>query len=288
MFSKSLFWSICVLLLAHALQAQPSRIEYHKNFHSAFVEQRNVEVYIPPNYNPGKKYPVVYMHDGQNVFNAATAFSGNEWGVDEAATELIQKGDLQSVIIVASWNSNKRFEEYMPAKPAEKVAELFRKDTVKRRIQADNYLKFLVYELKPFIDKNYSTLPAREHTFIMGSSMGGLISAYAVCEYPEVFGGAACLSTHWPALNGIFLSYLKEHLPKAGKHRFYFDFGTITLDSLYQPYQTVADSLLKKAGYSFGKDWLTTKFVGEPHNEVAWRRRIHIPLTFLLSTSLSK
>ena len=151
------------------------------------------------------------------------------------------------------------------------------------------YLKFLVKELKPFIDKTFSTLQNKHNTFIAGSSMGGLISMYAICEYPKVFGGAACISTHWPGtfavdnnpIPGAFLQYLKIHLPSPASHRIYFDYGTETLDALYAPFQLQADAIMKAKGYTT-KYWMTKKFEGESHSEVAWRKRFSIPAIFLL------
>jgi predicted alpha/beta superfamily hydrolase len=147
---------------------------------------------------------------------------------------------------------------------------------------SDRYLEFLVGELKPFVDEHYRTLPGRQHTFVMGSSMGGLISLYALCEYPGVFGGAGCLSTHWPAAGGATIDYLQRALPAPGAHRLYFDYGTETLDAEYEPYQQRADAILRAAGYCPGVDWLTRRVEGAEHSERSWRERVHIPLLFLL------
>jgi enterochelin esterase-like enzyme len=147
---------------------------------------------------------------------------------------------------------------------------------------ADAYLAFLVDELKPFVDAGYRTLPDQTHTFVMGSSMGGLISLYALTEYPQAFGGAGCLSTHWPAGGAGLVDYFGEVLPAPGAHKLYFDFGTETLDHTYEPFQTRLDGHLRRAGYTPGRDWLTRKFPGADHSESAWRERVHLPLEFLL------
>jgi predicted alpha/beta superfamily hydrolase len=140
----------------------------------------------------------------------------------------------------------------------------------------------VVEELKQFIDSTYRTLTDRKNTFIMGSSMGGLISAYAMCEYPDVFGGAGCISTHWLAGDGIVIDYLKKHLPDPHSHKFYFDYGNETLDASYEPYQQKVDAVMKNAGYKEGKNWLTRKFVGAEHSERAWSKRVDVPLQFFL------
>lgn len=148
----------------------------------------------------------------------------------------------------------------------------------------------MVNELKPFIDKNFSTNKIAKYIFIAGSSMGGLITIYALCKYPKVFGGAACLSTHWPKIfkadnpfPKAMQAYLKVNLPVAKNHKIYFDYGTETLDVMYEPFQLQVDSIMQSKLYSFkNNDWITQKFEGENHSEVAWRKRLNIPILFLL------
>ena len=149
-------------------------------------------------------------------------------------------------------------------------------------IISDNYLKFIVEELKPFVDLNYRTKPGKENTFILGSSMGGLISAYAVSEYPQIFGGAACLSTDWTLGKGAEIAWYEKNWPAAGSHKIYFDFGTGWMDANYQSYQNEMDKVMIKHGYKKGEDWITKKFEGAGHFPHEWRSRMHIPLTFLL------
>jgi predicted alpha/beta superfamily hydrolase len=275
---------LLLLVLQGCTQPQKENVEIKKYpaFPSSYVKPRNVEVMLPPGYDASKKYDVLYMHDGQNVFDAQSAFAGGEWGVDEVAAQLIKEKKIRPVIVVASWCTENRFAEYMPNKPGSTIQRAAANGTLKEKLLSDEYLKFLVYELKPFVDKSFSTYGTPEHTFIMGSSMGGLISCYAVCEYPQVFGGAACLSTHWPALNGSFLDYVKTNLPSPKNHKIYFDYGTVTLDSLYEPYQQKADRMMEAAGYQKENNWITRKFEGAEHNEKAWHERVHIPLEFLL------
>ena len=148
----------------------------------------------------------------------------------------------------------------------------------------------MVKELKPFIDSKYPVYKDKDHTFIAGSSMGGLISMYAICEYPNVFGGAACMSTHWPGIfikenNPVpdaFLNYLNSHLPNPKTHKIYFDYGDKTLDAMYQPYQQRVDSIMKSKGYN-EKSWITKFFPGDDHSENSWHKRFYIPLEFLLT-----
>lgn len=270
------------------------------NFKSKFVNARNVDVWLPENYNNQKKYAVLYMHDGQMLFDTSNAWNKQEWGIDEAMSDLFHQQKIKDCIVVGIWNDSKnRHIDYFPQKPFEALTKS-EQDTMylanrqngnsvfNGEVQSDNYLKFLVTELKPFIDKKFATNKTPAATFIAGSSMGGLISIYALCEYPNIFGGAACLSTHWP---GIFKAdnpfpkamqvYLKTHLPLAKKHKIYFDYGTLTLDAMYEPYQLEVDKIMAYKRYS-SKNWITKKFEGENHSEIAWSKRVRIPLEFLL------
>jgi enterochelin esterase-like enzyme len=118
----------------------------------------------------------------------------------------------------------------------------------------------------------------------MGSSMDGLISLYGVLDYPQVFGGAACVSTHWPAGDAAMVGYVQGALPEPGNHRFYFDHGTATLDSLYPPLQAIVDRSMRATGYVEGLDWTTRVFPSADHSERSWRRRVSEPLIFLLGS----
>jgi predicted alpha/beta superfamily hydrolase len=258
---------------------------------SRFVPPRHVDVWLPPGYfAPGaeaRRYPVLYMHDGQNVFDPAFSSFGMEWGVDETLTRLIARKRVPEVIVVAVWNTTNRLAEYLPPVPAAPVPPPAEAD-IRAALQhplGDAYLSYLVTELKPAVDARYRTRPDCAHTFIMGSSMGGLISLHAICAYPQVFGGAACLSTHWPALGDAFIGPLRERLPDPRTHKLYFDYGTRTLDAAYEPYQQRVDALLRQAGYRDGLNWLTRKYPGDEHSERAWSRRVHVPLEFLLGNS---
>ena len=191
------------------------------------------------------------------------------------------------------WNAGPlRHSEYYPEKFLPGVAEPLRSEFVARALagqpRADAYLRFLVEELKPDIDARYATLPGPEGTAVMGSSMGGLISLYALCEYPQVFGAAAALSTHWvgsfeanAALPLAAFNYLRDHLPDPATHRLYMDHGTAELDALYGPAQTFVDQLLRDRGFAAPR-FDSRVFEGAGHNERAWAERLDIPLTHVL------
>lgn len=260
----------------------------HAAFPAQHVQPRHVDVWLPPAYreDDATRYPVLYMHDGQNLFDTGDAHGGTSWGIDTAMARLITAGAIRPAIVVAIWNSPARLAEYMPRKalgdaPVEFLAGY--PTMAPADIVSDHYLAFLVDELKPFIDRSYRTLPGRDDTFTMGSSMGGLVSLYAVSEYPQVFGGAAAVSTHWPAGDGITIDYFSRRLPSPGHHRLYFDHGTETLDAAYAPFQLRMDTGMRALGYRHGEDWLSLRFEGAEHSETSWRQRVEQPLRLLLA-----
>lgn len=260
-------------------------------FPSKQVAPRNIDVWLPAGYPAAGRYDVLYMHDGQMLFDSTTTWNHQEWRVDETLTRLGPA--LRPCIVVGiSNNGPLRHAEYYPEKALAYLPAAVRDRVIKGALNgqplADAYLRFLVQELKPFIDKNFATRPGRAHTFVMGASMGGLISLYALSEYPRVFGGAACLSTHWigafgdqAAVAAGYQQYMTEKLPRPGRHRLYFDHGTATLDSLYKPHQLAADAVLRRRGYT-ARNWTTREFVGADHSEKSWARRLSEPLGFLL------
>jgi len=270
---------------------QSGSIDRYTNFPSDFVMPRNIDVWLPENYSPSKKYTVIYMHDGQALFDKNITWNHQEWDVDSVAGKLIDDKKIKDCIVVGIWNNGKfRYSEYFPQKPFEALPPELQKSTMKEPVGSDNYLRFIVEELKPFIDKNYSTKPDKDNTIIMGSSMGGLVSMYAICEYPEVFGAAACLSTHWigdstnpdnSIIPESFVNYMRNKLPSPKSHKLYFDYGTETIDRFYKPHQEKVDKVMQEKGYT-SKQWITRGFQGKDHSENAWNERLYIPLSFLI------
>ncbi|HMO59308.1 MAG TPA: alpha/beta hydrolase-fold protein [Roseiflexaceae bacterium] len=260
----------------------------HADVASAFLPPRHVDIWFPPGYSEDRtrRYPVLYMHDGQNLFDPTLAFAGVDWGVAEAMIGLMDEG-YPGALIVGVWNTPWRGREYMPALRAASAAGVQLHRHVVHEIggppESDSYLWFLAHELKPLIDSSYRTRRGPHDTFLMGSSMGGLISLYGLTEYPDVFGGAASLSTPWLVGGDLRVDSMAAILPGAGTHRLYFDYGTEGVDAPYEPFQRRMDTHLQAAGYRAGYDWLTLRFAGADHNEAAWRARVHRPLAHLLS-----
>jgi predicted alpha/beta superfamily hydrolase len=258
-------------------------IRIHRDFESPQLKnRRTVIVWLPPGYDDAaakdERYPVLYMHDGQNIFDAATSFAG-EWEVDETAARLIRAGRVPKLIIVGVYNNADRMSEYTPVRDAERGGG-----------RGDEYLAFLVDTVKPFIDRTYRTQSDRAHTAIAGSSLGGLISLYAAAKRPDVFGAAGVIS---PALmwgeRGV-LSYVREHPPQP-RPRLWIDIGTAEgradpNDSSVSPW--VADcralvELLEKQGYRRGVDFAYEEITGGEHNERAWATRFERVLEFLMA-----
>ncbi len=232
---------------------------------------RNVWVYFPPTYfeNSRARFPVVYMHDGQNLFDPATAFGGNEWKVDETMDAAAESGAFREAIVVGPENTSQRIYEYTPTN-----------DPSYGGGGGDKYLKMLVDELKPRVDAELRTLPSRENTVIFGSSLGGLISSYAGTTSTSTFGliGAMSPSTWWD--NKVILSMVAATKDKP--LRVYVDSG----DSGDSSDDMANTKLLADAYRGIGfVDDSTLKYVVQPgatHSEVYWAQRLPGALTFLL------
>jgi hypothetical protein len=269
---------------------------------SRYADPRRVTVWLPSGYTPnGPRHDVLYMHDGQNLFDPETGYGGMEWKLDETLDRLIGERKVRPTIVVAIWNTPKRLREYVPSKAfahlppryMDQVRGLYGGDPL-----SDGYLKFITRELKPRIDRQFRVNTDRANTAIMGSSMGGLISLYAIDEYPNIFGSAGMMSTHWPmflpaegkdlsegeyaAVSTAFERYIGPALPSPATHKLYFDHGSEMLDRLYAPYQARIDRVVARRGYRQGVNWISRNFPGQAHNEVSWASRVEIPLRFLL------
>ena len=275
------------------------KIIAYTSFISEHIDDRNVDIWLPESYTQGKDHPVLYMHDGQMLFDASQTWNGQAWNVHEVLTNL--ENDIQPLpIVVGIWNNAAaRHANFVPQKVVDNYATP-KLDSILRftmsgeqklfteKPNADAYLKFLVEELKPHIDATFNTKSDVANSFIAGSSMGGLISLYALLEYPEVFGGAACLSTHWPVVFYVednpfpetIASYLSDNSQALRGKKLYLDRGTKTLDSLYELGQNSIDSIIDAAKID-GLIWKSEIFDGAEHTENDWNKRLDIPLRFL-------
>ena len=271
----------------------PAHVDLYYQFQSQFVPARTIRVWVPAGYDAERQYDVLYMHDGTMLFDPSITWNHQEWGVDEAMDSLIQLGHVRPTIVVGIDNrsaTTERISEYCPDDIAQLLPE---GKSIYNGLPANgnDYLRFMVEEVKPFIDSVYSTYTDREHTWVMGSSCGGLISSYALCKYPDVFGGAACMSTHctlaYPDPNApdqevvdAYRTYLQQHLPK-NSARLYFDRGDQTLDAYYADAQDAINTMLREQGWDEAH-FTYLFFPGHAHEEKSWRARLDQPLRFLL------
>ena len=233
-------------------------IKYHRNFKADDLLPRDVLVWLPPAYekNNRERYAVLYMNDGQNIFDAATSSFGTEWRVDESCDSLIQTGKIPPLIVVAINNSSDRDQEYQPG------------------LKGTAYMNFIVNRLKPFIDSTYRTEPSAEHTLVGGSSAGATVSFMLAWQYPDVFSKAICMS---PALKIQDIDYVS--VVKASKKKrnvfFYLYNGGINLEERLQPGVDEMVSVLIEKSYKEDKDFRVLIDPDAMHNEIAWAR--HFP-----------
>jgi predicted alpha/beta superfamily hydrolase len=236
-------------------------VKYHKALNGEGIKERDIIVWLPPGYDPisNKRYPVMYLQDGQNIFDPATSAFGTDWQVDETADSMIRKGAVDAMIIVGIYNTQERNVEYIPSD--------------KGRL----YREFIVKKLKPFIDSAYRTKPGRSHNFIGGSSAGGILAFMMVWEYPDFFSKAICMSPAFrlpgnPASGWNYVSTVKADA-KRKKVFFYIDNGGPGLEQQLQPGVDEMLKALYDKGYKKGRDFI---YVSDPtalHNEQAWAKR---------------
>ncbi len=252
-------------------------IRYHRQFSSAaLAEPHDVLVYLPPGYEEDrrKRYPVLYLQDGQNVFDGETAFiHGQEWGVDDSAEHMIRVGEIKPLIVVAVHNAGvHRIDEYTPT--ADKRS--------RRGGKAYLYGRMLVNDLKPYIDLQYRTLRDRRHTGLGGSSLGGLVSLYLGLKHADVFGKLAIMSPSVWWDNRAILRMVSD-FESLYRPSIWLDIGTQEGAS---PRRVLADTRalrdgLVAQGWRLGRNLGYFEAVGADHSERSWARRVPMMLKFL-------
>lgn len=282
------------------------RVERLPPLPSRHVDPRPVDVWLPEGYDGRTRHPVLYVHDGQAMFDGARAMSRSGWRIDRAVAAWAAQRQGVAPLVVAIWSHpTLRHAEYFPQPMLDALPPAARErawaqlplplrsyagDLVKAgRSRSDAYLRFLVDELKPVVDGRFATLPGPSDTFLLGSSMGGLISVHGLLSHPRVFGAAAAMSTHWVGLferndeiSDAALAWLRRALPvQPGTLRLYLDRGTVDMDAHYAHAQSQVDALLQQRG--FGPPQVVSRVVpGAGHHERDWGARVLEPLSFLL------
>ena len=252
------------------------RIRLHRQLESRYAStRRDVVVYLPPGYDAAAKtrYPVMYMQDGQNLFDPATGFAGNEWRADAVADDLIRKGRITPLIVVGIYNGGaRRISEYTPTRNAR----------LRKGGKAANYTAMLVREVKPLMDSTYRTLKSADSTAIGGSSLGGLLALTAGLAEPRVFGRLAVMSPSvwWDgrAILGIVESWKGTKRP-----RIWLDMGTnegASPQAMIQDSRSLRDALVSK-GWSEGAELQYREVRAAQHNEHAWGARLGQVLEYL-------
>jgi len=257
-------------------------VRMHPKFVSDILgNERTLIVYLPEGYDdePDRRYGVLYVQDGQNLFNESTSFAGVEWQLDEAAQSLIERREIEPLIIVGIYNTEQRDNEYAPA---ELVGEA--------NGDAANYARFLVEEVMPFINDRYRTRTERAQTGVGGAALGGLVSLYTLQQYPQTFGRWFALSPWLRIGDQSMLDVWSERLSWADDVRLYVDMG-LDAGSLYPggSEQAVEDFVELERRLEAGRSdpaMLQTRRIAEgTHNEPAWSRRIESVLAWLWSGS---
>jgi len=228
---------------------------------------RDILIYLPASYATGqRRYPVLYMHDGQNLFDPDTSFSG-EWGVDHALVALADC-DTEAIVVAIPNGGARRLDEYSPFS-----------DSHHGGGDGDAYLRYITDTIKPIVDADFRTLPDREFTGLLGASMGGLISLFGFFERPEVFGFAGVMSPSLWFAEGEIFSYIEASPRIPG--RLVVDVGTAESPIMTHYARRLRDTLLAK-GYVQGHDLCYEEIEGAGHNEAAWGARLCENLRFLL------
>ena len=252
-------------------------IRRHEGFQSRYLNNdRTVMVYLPPGYDPATadRYPVLYLHDGQNVFDEATSFRGDEWHVDETAQELITAGRIDPIIVVGVYNTGlHRVDEYTPTPSADGESGG----------HADDYGRMLVEELKPFIDATYKTFPSAANTAIGGSSLGGLLTMHLGLRYPTAFGKLAVLSPSVWWDNRVILREV-EAISGKRPQRIWLDAGVREGERVINDARLLRDALIEK-GWVLEEDLMYFEAEDGEHNERSWGARVGPVLEFLFPRS---
>ncbi|MGE5432174.1 MAG: alpha/beta hydrolase-fold protein [Syntrophomonadaceae bacterium] len=243
-------------------------LKYHRHLEWEGLDPRDVIVWLPPSYEKDseRRYPVLYMHDGQNIIDPKTSSFGSDWQADETSDSLIKAGKMQDIIIVGIYNTKDRTEEYSYTD------------------RGRSYMRFITEKLKPMIDQTYRTKPDRNNTATMGSSMGGLIAFMLAWEHPDVFSRAACLSPAFKIQELDYLPNITSYKGPKKELKIYIDNGGVGLEKRLLPGVEETVRVLKEKGYAEGDDLLVYYDKKAEHNEPAWAKRLHIPLQFFFGT----
>lgn len=295
--------SFCRAAPAPARPTDLGRLLEYPQVAAAGLPPQRLTIWLPPGYGRStRRYPVLYMHDGHNLFELKNSNFNKIWAADRAMLRAVASGRIAPHIIVGIWAPGAdRYRQYLPADihAAAPPALRARMDRMAGGpIVSEAYLVWLAGPLKQWVDASFRTLPDRDHTAIAGSSMGGLMSCYAFLRRPEVYGRAACISSHRPAIDprevgqtgdpgdaalaALWGEWFAAGLGAPAGRRLWLDHGTATLDAFYAPYQRTVDAHIAARGWRRGRDWESRVYPGAAHEENAWAARLTEILVWLL------
>lgn len=273
---KIVFIFLCCLFFpavyAQSVNGIQGKLQYHRAFKGEGLKDRDVVVWLPPGYDSTReRYPVLYLQDGQNIFDPSTSAFGKEWRADETADSLIRAKKIRPFIIVAIYNTPDRSDEYLP----------WKKNTL--------YQQFMIKTLKPFIDQQYRTRKEARYTFIGGASAGATIAFMMVWEHPDVFSKAICMSPAFRNPEGFkdafnYIPEVKEGPRHPRKIFIYMDNGGKDLDQLLQPGVDEMIRALAAKNFRAGRDFMFLKDEPASHNEQAWASRLPFALERVIGT----
>lgn len=271
--------------------AASGRLLDYAGLKAAGLPDQRLTIWLPPGYDSGtQRYPVLYMHDGHNLFDPAKSNFNKVWKADKAIVSLANAHQAEPHIIVGIWAPGAdRYRQYLPRPIYDAASPALRAQMDKLAggpIVSDAYLRWMTDSLKPWVDGQFRTRTGPADTAIAGSSMGGLMSCYAFMARPDVFGRAACVSSHWPSvdpravgaanpeLQALLVNWFRQSLGTPGTRRLWMDHGTATLDAYYAPYQAGIDAQVIADGWQKGRDFESRVYEGAEHEENAWAARL--------------
>jgi predicted alpha/beta superfamily hydrolase len=250
-------------------------IHIHARFASRYLQsRRDLAVYLPPGYDSSHdRYPVLYFQDGQNLFDPATAFLGQDWHADVTANRLIAEGAIRPFIMVGIYNAGiRRISEYTPT----------RDRRLRKGGKAERYAQMLVREIKPFIDREYRTRKGAKDTAVGGSSLGALVSLVCALDYPRVFGHVAAISPSVWWDDRVIVRMVDDWRSRV-RPRIWLDTGTNEGDSpqqIVEDARSLRDALIRRKWVE-GSDLAYCEFNGAGHNEAAWGGRLDAVLRWM-------
>lgn len=257
------------------------------------LPEQRVTVWLPLEYaaQPGRRFPVLYMWDGQNLFDPAQTHYGKAWMVQDVLGRMVAAGEAEPHIVVGVWSppGKDRYRVYLPQTPAEAMPDAVRAAMAEEAggpFAADRQLGWVAKVLKLRVDRTFRTRTAPRDTTVVGASMGGLMACYAAIERPDVFGRAGCVSipfapvggdvaaAHEPGIERAWAAYLTTALGRPGGRRIWMDHGTAGMDGTFGPWQDAVAGDFAAAGWAEGRDFTARSFAGAEHDENFWHARM--------------